>query len=104
MKPNVYRECEIDCSVKGVKRGKAGIKWNCVIHITGPDGKAYSDLEIIVSAWSAGAARGNGVNHAKSCIDEYLGPEAYGHSDRHDHHVSMASPIAGGNMVAQIVK
>jgi hypothetical protein len=74
MRPNSYRGCEIDCSVKGVKRGKASIKWKCVVHITALGPKEYSDLELIVSAWSAGGARANAVKHAMTYIDEFLGP------------------------------
>jgi hypothetical protein len=73
MKPNIYRGFEIDCSVRGVKRGKASIKWNCVIHITAPGPKEELDLELIISAWSAGGARTNAVKHAMTYIDEFLG-------------------------------
>jgi hypothetical protein len=77
MKPNIYRGFEIDCSVKGIKRGKASIKWNCVVHVAAPDARAHSDLEIIVSAWSAASARAHGVKYAMTYVDEFLGPEEY---------------------------
>jgi hypothetical protein len=75
MRTNSYRGFEFDCSVKGVKRGKASIKWNCVVHITAPGAKAHEDLETIVSAWSASGARAIGIKHAKTYVDEFLGPE-----------------------------
>jgi hypothetical protein len=72
MKELSYRGFEIDCSVKGFKRGKASLRWTCIVRIQATDGTERSDLEITLTAWSASAARAEGFKHAHQYIDEHI--------------------------------
>jgi hypothetical protein len=102
MNPNIYRAYEIDCDVKRVKRGKASIRWHCIVRIRAPNARAHSELEILVNAWSEAGARSNGIKRAMMYIDEWLGPESYDRGAQPASHISVTRPNAGREGAAQI--